>query len=1078
MKKRSLILALLFFVAGLTYAQRTVTGTVTDDKGESLVGASVLVKGTTTGAVTDLDGKYSLNVPKGATTLVVSFTGFEAQDVALGTSNVVDVKLSSGVLLNETVVVGIGATRQAKSLGYGAQQVSGQDLSGSNTTNVIDALTGKVAGVQINSSSGAVGASSKITLRGQTSLDGRNQALIVIDGLRISNDEFNTESSVAGVAQSNRAIDINPNDIESVTVLKGGAASAIYGVEGANGVILFTTKKGTKKKGLTVEYSVTSTMTQVNKLPGLNTTFAKGTLKGYRGAGSTTSTSFGPSLDTMYFDGVASDYDPNGNLVGKSNPLAKLGSPAISYDPYKVYQTGIGWNHNLAINGSNGDNTTYRFSFGNSNEEGVVPKSNFRRTTIGVAGGSDLFNNTLHIKTSLNFVNSDSRRIQQGSNLSGLMLGLLRTPPSFDNSRGVADPVNDPTAYTNSNGSQRTYRSGTGYDNPYWVINKNPYVDAVNRFYGNVNLSYDLLPNKALSINGKLGVDTYSDVRKQEFEINSRTAPAGRVIDDRYNSSTYDAYLNLTGTLSLTQDIGMNYTLGSNVYSSYLKNVTITGDALGSSGFPSLTNTATQQVALFNRNLQTVGFLGVLDFNYKSFFYLTFTGRQDYTSTLIVPKSFDASKIATFYPSVSSSFVFSELIKANDMLNFGKLRISYAQTGGGAPSPYQTYTKYGIASPADGWTDGIKFPYNGLIGFTLGDNSGNSSLRPSTTSDFEIGTELKLFKNILSIDASYYTRKSSDLILDVPTSPASGYETATLNAGVLSTKGVDFVLGINPFRAKTAGDFEWGVNFNFTTWKTTVDELASGVATQFLGGFTSAGIYNIKGEQYGQLYGGAWLRANSADGKSFNADLPYNKNGAILIDADGYPIQDPVSRKLGNPNPDFTLGINNTFSYKGVSLSFLFDIRQGGQMWNGTLGALNNFGASVQSTTNRYQDYVYPGIVQGTGAVNTKPIKLDQAWYQGLGSGFGPNAEQFIQNSGFARLRQVNVTYNFPSKFVSKLRLSNLSLSFTGRNLLLWTDYTGIDPETSLVGGRNAQGLDYFNQPGVKSYAFSLNVKF
>jgi TonB-linked SusC/RagA family outer membrane protein len=1078
MKKLSLSLLVFFSVVGTILAQRNIAGKVTDAKGEAIIGANVLAKGTSVGTSSDADGNYRLSVPAGATTITVSYVGFAAQEIVLGASNVIDVMLADdSKVISDVVVTALGVSKQQKSLGYATQTIGGDNLKQSNTLNVIDALSGKVAGVQITSSSGAVGASSRIVLRGPTSLDGNNQALMVVDGLRIDNSEFNTGDQTAGVAQSNRGIDINPNDIENITVLKGAAASALYGVDGARGVLLITTKKGNKKgKGISVDFSSTYSSSEVNKLPELQRLYAKGSKGALAGNTKTTSTSWGPKMDTMFFDGKADEWSQYGNLVGKS--VAPSGAKAaIAYDPFTVFQTGHGWNNNLSFTGGDADKMTYRLSLSDSKEEGVVPLNKYHRTNISASTRGNFADNKLHLNSSLQYIKSNSRRIQQGSNISGLMLGLLRTPPSFDNSNGKADPVNDPTAYTISDGRQRTYRAGSGYENPYWAFNNTPYTDEVNRLLGNIDLTYDF--TSWLSVNGKIGTDVYQDNRLQKYEINSRTAPSGRVIDDRYTHKNVDAYLTFLGKTNLTKDISMGYTLGGNLYSSYLDNITVTGDGLASSGFVNLSNTATKNTGYYTRNQKSLSVLGSVDFGYKNYLYLGLTGRNDYVSNLIVPtKAFKAGDIGFFYPSANMSFVFSELLEQNWM-NFGKLRLSYGVVGGGAPSPYQTSTIYRVPAAGtsltlgDGWTDGLTFPYNGQIGASLSNTKGSTTLTPSKTTDLELGLETKLFKNRVSLEASWYTRTSSNQILEVPISSSTGFGKVILNTGSLKTKGFDVVLGLTPIATKSG--FRWDINTNFTRWKTTVESLTEGVKTQFLGGFSGSGVYNIVGEEYGQLYGGVWQRAN--DGNKFNPDKPYNPTGDIIIGKDGYPLVDDTNRKIGNPNPKFLLGINNTFSFKGFTISGLIDIRQGGQMWNGTRGALNNFGMS-RATETRGEMKVFEGIMEADGSRNTKSVPLDQSWYAGKGSGFGPVAEQFVEDASFIRLRQATLAYTLNPNWLKSVKVSNLTISFTGRNLWLKTKYTGVDPETSLVGSGNAQGLDYFNMPGTKSYAFGLSAKF
>ncbi len=1071
---------MLFLVVCVAFSQRTITGTISDDKGETLVGASVLLKGTTIGTVSDVDGKYSLSVPNEGGTFIVSYTGHTTLELPIGVSNILDVKLDQGVLLTETVVTALGISKSDKVLGYAAQQVNGNDIVKANTTNVIDALAGQVSGAQVSSSGGAVGASSRIVLRGQTTLSGDNQALIVVDGLRIDNSAYQTEGATGGVAQSNRAIDINPNDIESISVLKGGAASALYGVDGAKGVVVITTKKGSSKKGkgFSVDFSSTATFSKISQTQALNQIYAKGsggTLAGYATA---TSTSWGPLISDVAYDGVANDYDPNGNLVLKTNAAAK--TPANSYDPYKLFQTGLGLQNSLALATNLGDNSSIRFSLGNSNEEGIVPLNTLNRITTGISTRSNLLDNKLRISTSFNYVNEKSRRIQQGSNVSGLMLGLVRTTPTFDNSFGLADPLNDDDgtgrnrAIYLSDGRQRNYRNGGGYDNPYWVILKNPYNDQVNRFYGNIDLTYEF--TKLFQVNAKLGTDQFSDARVQAYEINSRSYPAGRVIDDDYFVRIQDFYLNILGNTNITNDITFSYTVGANHYDKTVVNQTIIGDGLAFPGYTSVNNAATTNIGLFNDNRRSFGLYATTDLGFKNFLYLTLTGRNDWSSTLIAPTApFDASKISFFYPSVSTSFVFSELMPKSNVFNFGKLRVSYGTVGGGAPTAFSTYTPYIKPGPGDGWTNGITFPYNGNVGYRLSRTKGNDvNLVPSTTTDFEIGTDLKLVDSRISISASYYTRKTKDAIINVPIASSTGYNAATLNSGQLTTTGYDITLGIIPIRTK---DFNWNINMNFTKWTTIVDKLADGVDNQFLGGFTNPGIFNFVGQQYGQIFGGAYERANNSDGTKFDASLPYNHKGAIIIGADGYPIVDPTNRVVGNPNPDFLLAINNSISYKGLRITALLDIKSGGEIWNGTLGALNNFGMSKITADLRNTQYVFPGVTE-SGAVNSKSVVLDQAYYQSKGTSFGSQIESFVEDASWVRLRTVTVGYTLPNALLKAWSMQDLTLTFTGRNLWLKTNNTGVDPETSLLGNGNAQGAEYFNMPGTKSWAFGLSVKF
>ena len=1113
MKKLLLVFAMFLFGAGAILAQRTVSGTVTDENGEPLIGASVLVKETTTGTVTDIDGQFTVDVPEGATTLVVSYTGYSTEEVALGASNVIDITLKEGVTLETAVVTALGIQRDEKAIGYAVQQVNGDDISSANTVSVLDALSGKAAGVQITQASGAAGAASRIVLRGQTSFNGNNEALMVIDGVRIDNSENHSERSLGGVAVSNRAMDINPDEIESVTVLKGAAATALYGVDGARGVIVITTKKGKKGTGVSVDYSTDYTISEVSLLPRFQNKYVQGVSGTWLGPETGWPLSWGPLADTLFWDGSDYDYDKNGRIVGASDPSAQ--TPFTPYDPaHDFFQRGTMWSHNLALSGG-GDNATYRFSFGRTDQSGIVPKNEFERTNLGLSSTADFFDNRLHATTSINYINSGGRRIQQGSNISGLGLGLYRTPISFDNGNGLDDPEDDPSSYYLPNGRQRNYRGGGGYDNPYWVINNAPFRDEVNRVIGTMRLAYDFSPWATLSTT--IGTDFYSDVRKQVYEIFSRSYPTGTIIDDEWNYRQVDAYLNLSGGGDLGEDFSLGYNLGGNLFQYNEKNLYTQGDGLNFPGFTELANTTSITTINTIDRQKTLSLFGSVDLGFRNFLYLTLTGRNDWISTLIVPtKDFNASDIGVFYPSASLSFVFSELMEGADWLSFGKLRLSYAQVGGGAPGSFLTSNIFiapqssgFIYSLNDGWTNGIFFPFNGVAGFTLNPLKGSESLVPSTTTDYEVGLDLRFLNGRVGIDATYYTRESKDQILTIPIDNATGFQRAVLNSGKLSTVGQEVVLSLTPVQTP---NFSWNLQANFSHWNTYVDELAEGVTNQYLDGFTGTGVYNLAPEdpdnkdtryEYGQLFGNPFQRVNTDNG-TFDPDMPFNPNGALIIDdsgspdpyaADynpnyGYPIADPIARVIGNPNPDWLLGINNTLTYKNLSLSFLFDIKQGGDMWNGTEGAITYFG-TAEGTQDRdplnadglpdYENatHVFEGVLASNGAANTIAVPLDENWYTGNGGGFGSVSEHFIQDASFYRLRLLSLSYRFNNDWLANTPLRDLQLSFTGRNLLLWTPYNGIDPETSLAGSStNGQGMDYFQMPGTKSYAIGLNVKF
>ena len=1090
MKKINVILCLLF-VATFAYSQRSVTGVISDASGLALIGANVIAEGTNSGTITDIDGSFSLQVPDGVKNLLISYTGYTTQVVGINGLSELVITMQEGEVLDEIVVTALGVSRDEKALGYAVQTVSSKTISDANTTSAIDALAGSAAGVQITSSSGAAGASSRIVLRGQTSFNGNNEALIVVDGVRMNNDENSTERSLGGVANSNRAMDLNPNDIESVSVLKGAAATALYGIEGARGVVLITTKSG-GSEGLKVSVGANLTFSNVSNVVGLQNSYVQGSGGNWQGPETGQSGSWGPHKDDVYWDGSDYKWDNNGQLTTDAD-----GNTA--FQPYDnlgdFFQTGITKNYNVAVSGGN-EVSNYRFSFGNSDEQGITPNNTFKRTTLGLKLGTVLFDDKLDLTFSANYARSGGTRIQQGSNTSGVMLGLLRTPISFDNGNGFENPNDEPLSYQFEDFSQRNYRGGGGYDNPYWVTNNTPFNDKVNRFYGSANATYKF--HQWLNFSTVLGMDTYSDNRVQRFELGSRTVPGGQVLEDNYNYLHTDLYLNANGGGDIANKLSMNYVVGINLYDQSLKNNYVQGDGLNFPGFAELGNTSSISSSVSNTNVKTAGVYGTLDFGFDNFAYLTFTARNDWSSTLINPfGEFKSSDISIFYPSVSLGLIFSEKINIPS-LSFGKIRASYAEVGGGAPSAYSTSTPWilpvqnagTINDINDGWTNGLGFPFKGTSGFVYSGVAGNPFLIPSTTKDIELGLDLRFLNDRIGLDITGYTRKSEDQIIAINIPVSSGFQRAVVNSGELATKGGEVVLTLNPVRTT---DFNWDIGFNFSKWKTTVESLPEGVPNQYLDGFTGTGIYNIapiedengnitQTFEYGQIQGGAFQRVNT-DAGTFDPNMPYNPDGALVINDDptsssyGFPLADPSSRVIGNPNPDWLLGINTTFSYKKLSVSALFDIKEGGDIWNGTKGALTFFGRS-ELTDNRGTVTVFDGVKAGDGGANDIAVPLTQSWYQGNGGGFGSVDEHFVEDGSFRRLRYVTVAYDLGS-VLGTAGFDSFSVSFTGRNLFLSTPYTGFDPELSLAGSStNGQGLDYFQLPNTKSYSVGLNATF
>ena len=1066
MKRVLLTLLMSVFVTYMQAQDRTVSGKVTDETGQPLPQVTVFLKGTTTGTPTDVDGNYRISVRGGGGGgLIFRFIGYVTQEIEIGTRDVIDIQMVPETLdAGEVVVTAVGIEANKAALGYSIENVNPEALVSAKETNLVNALNSKVAGVTVVSSSGSPGASANIRIRGNTSINGSNSPLFVIDGIPIDNSS--SGNSPGGVDNANRAIDINPNDIAAMTVLKGPAATALYGIRAANGAIIITTKSG--EKGVPrISFSTSVAMDEINKFPELQKEYAQGRplrknkvlVPAWRGPETFEGFSWGPKIADLEFDGDTKYlFDSRGKLVpkGKGN-----GTAAQAYDPTDFFRRGYTTDNNVSVGGGT-ETLKYFFSAGHLFQQGVVPNADFRRTTVRMNLNLDL-NDKLSLGASGSYINSGGSRIQRGSNLSGVMLGLLRNTPTFDlgNGKTGQNATNDPSSYLLKDGSQRSYRAGI-YDNPYWTVNKNPYNDEVNRVIGNVNLKYELTDR--ISLMYKIGLDQFADERLFAQDINKSFNGAvrdpGIVGQITRTSSNINHDLILNTNHEITTDLKMTGTFGFNYWKRTFTTKSAIGTTLAAPDFFNIAN-ARDVVAsegILQRRLS--GAYGNINLSWRNAFHLNYSGRNDWSSTL--PKQNNSF----FYQALSTAWTFSETfdLKNNPVISFGKLRASWGQVGNDAPV-YATTSYFNQATNSgDGFISGTTFPAFGASAFERSTQLGNDKLIPETTTTLEFGIDMDFFKGRAGLDVTYYDAKTTDQIISVQVPASTGYTNLRQNAGVIRNKGWEIQANGNIF---DTNEFSWEIQGNWTTYESIVEELAPGLETIFLTGFTSTSSRVVRGQPYGAIYGSAYKR---------------DKQGRIIIGKDGYPVQDPDTKVIGDPNPDWTAGIRNTFSYKNWSLSTLVDIRKGGDIWCGTCGIINYFGTSKESGDLRNQKVVFKGVL-ADGTPNTKEVPYaDPA--KGLGSffwvryGFGGLGEQSVFDGGWVRLRELTLAYNLPQSLLSALKLNNAKISATGRNLWLHTKYPGVDPETNLTGDSNGFGLDYFNMPNTRSYSLTLNVTF
>ena len=1070
MKKLSLLIVLFVFVSGFTLLAQTkvITGTITSAvQGEGAIpGVTVTVKGTTVGALSDVNGKYTINAPANATTLVFTYVGMKPLEVEIAGRSVIDVQMEYEVVgLNEVVVTAVGISREKRELGYNIQSVNTDVISSQPNADIVNSLAGRTSGVQIISSAGDAGAATYMTIRGAHSITGNNQPLFVVNGMPIISG--GGSGGVGGVTTSSRSIDLNPDDIESISVLKGGAATALYGVRAANGAIIITTKSGKGLQAQKIEFHTSVGWDQVSQLPDRQKIWAQGNNGVWQGGNAA---SFGPKIADLEYDGDATyKWDPLGRLVPKGTGD---GTPAQYYDPYKFFQTGFSTNNRLSVSNGN-DQGSYFLSLSNLEQAGVVPNNKYGRTTLRLNASTKL-SKKVTVGGDFAYTNSVATQIQKGSNVSGIMLGLLRTASTFDNSAGYIFP----------DGTQRNYRNGGGYDNPYWVSNMIAFDENVNRFTGSIDLNVKFTDYLNLHYTG--GLDWYTRRYLDKFAINSRAYPAGYYDEYQTYAGIFNSDLLLSFDKNISDDINLQITLGNNMYSTYSKY--LYGDATGLviPDFYQLSNTATNTTSDGVNNYRTAAFFGDFHLSFKRMLYLGLTGRNDWSTTM--PKA----NLSAFYPSVSLGFVFTELggLKDNNILSYGKIRASAARTANIA-GPYNTSNYFYKAGAGDGWTNGVTFPYMGQAGFSLGSGLGNPDLKHETMDSWEVGLELRLLKNKINLDLSYFNNVNKDLLMPVPIAASTGFTSVFLNAASMESKGIEVSIDANII---STPDFTWNLLVNFTKLSNKVTKLAEGVDNLFLGGFVEPQVRAVAGQDYGSIFGLDYYR---------------DDNGKILINddptdsyRDGYPWTDTgLMVPIGNTQPDWTGNFTNTFTYKGIGLSFMWDIKHGGMMYNGTAFAMNYFGTSGRTATREVYytpegtidfnltpaenivvfDGVYGhldanGNPVSDGKQNTTPVVLDQAWYTGMGSNFGGGpTSAAMEHAGWVRLRDITLSYNLP---VKKTFMKDAQLYVTGKNLLLYTPYTGIDPETNLEGAINGQGMDYFNNPGTKSYVIGFKVTF
>ncbi len=1083
MRKIITIAALLLavFFSRAEAQERQVTGKVTAPDGSTLPGVTVIVKGTTIGTNTDMDGAYKLSVPPEGKTLKFIMVGMKSKEVEIGTSATVDVMMENDVMnLDEVVVTSNAISREKRSLGYATTQVKGDDLTSAKNTNVIGALEGKVAGINITSLTGGPGSSQRIVIRGGSSLVGNNQALIVVDGVPINNDNLRTTDDLNNqVDYGNRGNDINPEDIENISVLKGPAAAALYGSSASNGAIIITTKKGKHGVGgaskMDVTFSTGMTWSSILKLPTFQNTYGEGDM-----------------------DNIADDRRENFSwglpFDGKLRPWGQYINGQSRVKPYSAipnnvrdfFDLGTGFNNHVSISGGN-DKSTYFMSISASNNSGIVPTTTFDKYNI-LFNGSTQLSNHFSSSISLNYANIARRDPSGGQGSNSVYSQLIETArdiPIVDG-KDLNDTYNQYLDYNPKTGTGTYGFYGAYYMDPYFTLNNFVNTSKVDRVFGNASVSYE---NWGwLTISDRIGTDTYSDRRYQSWKkynyypldesglyssANNATYQ-GKYSQDIANLMNFNNDLMVTAKRQLSKTISGTLLLGQNIRESVLDRVfgqTNADGGLSLAGYYNLDNSKGAAV-VNNSTTQTrhLSYYYDANFDYKNMLFLGITGRNDKSSTL-----FGTSNPSYFYSSLNASWVFTELMKQetkDKFLSYGKIRASYAKVGNDAPA-YSTANYYPVTTINGGWGSTV-FPFvtpaGNISGFTVGDQNANPGIKPEFTTAYEVGTELGFFKDRISIDFSYYANKSTDQIIPLSIPPSTGFTTQIINAGVVSNKGIElFIKGV-PVLTKSG--FKWEVYGTYTKNTSLVESLYGGVNQLVVGGFSGVNIVAQVGQPYGSFYA---------------IDIAQDPNGHPIVDSStGLPKLTPNPVNKGSYLPKFQASWGTNLTYKGFSLNVLFDTKQGGVFFSNTKSITDFNGTSLESADYARADHVWDnsvymvsdGTVNPTNKYLPNSTKFHPYTYYVTVEQNVPG--QYIVDASYIKMREASLAYQIPTKCLKKTPFGSATVALFGNNLFIWTAAQNkfADPEQNSSGASNAQGFEFSSNPSQRNYGIDLKLTF
>jgi len=1054
MKKRLFLLLAVLFIGLQVWAQGTIRGKILDDKGEPIIGATVRVKGTTKGTVTDMNGNFKLNVEDGAV-LTISAIGMKATEKSA--QDGMSVKLASeSRTMGEVVVTALAVQREKRSLGYATTQVKGEDLNQGQDRSALSALAGKVAGVNITNTSGSPGSGTRVVIRGGSSISGNNQALIVIDGVPYDNgntqnggDNLNNQMDVG-----NRGNDINPEDIESVTVLKGPAATALYGSRASNGAIMYTTKKGKGKgtgKPTHATFSSNLGWSSILMFPEFQNSWGQG----YGGE---------THLEENWswgrkFDGQLAPWGNVVNGVQKIKPYTALPDNVKDF-----FRRGKTWDNTFSISGAN-EKGSYYASFYNLSNQSIVANNDYRRTGIRFNGTQNL-SDKLSATVGFNYNKVKSNLFAQGQANNSFYDQIYQTPRDIPmrELRDLNDPFNTLEGYY-----------GAYTVNPYYIIEKYKNVNTVDRLTGNVDVNWK--PFKWLNILNRTTNDMYFDNLMQyqpKYNIQRPDFGVDLVENGLYSQQNnmfqeINNDLMLSTTQNIAKDLSLTALLGHNVrQNTFRANYAETRGTVAND-FYNLDNTADNNNASNSLTQRRwVGVYSRLEFNYDNYLFLDLTARNDWSSTL------KQGNNSYFYPSASLSWVFSEMLNKkagmdDNILSFGKLRVSFARVGNDAGA-YLLYSNQTRSYLTDGYNNSeLTFPINNQPGFTVKNQLENPNIQPEIMSSSEIGTELGFFEDRIRLDVSLYNNIGRKQIIPVNLASSSGYTNGVFNAGKIQNKGIEISTTVTA--VKTKSGFKWDFFGTYTRNKSKVIEIFGDVKELSLGGFNGFDVMATEGMEYGVFKTRAMQR---------------DPQGRVIVGANGMPLLTSDAQYFGSYNPKWYGSIGTDISYKGIKLHALFFHKQGGYFYSRLKNIMEFVGSASTTAYNDREDFVVPNSVQevseGVYATNTTKVNAEQFWTE------QSNNEMNILPATFTKLRELSLSYSLPKKWLKQSPFGSADFGIYGNNLFLWVSReknefgqrknTFSDPEINGFGTGNVQGIEFGTVPSLRNYGITLRLTF